>query len=40
MTTYLFEYAYFTNKHDLDAAARQHVLAHWNDMNQTERASS
>ena len=38
MTTYLTEYAHFTNKHDLDAATRQHVLTNWNDMNQTERA--
>ncbi|KAA0955516.1 hypothetical protein FQ087_12975 [Sporosarcina sp. ANT_H38] len=38
MTTYLSEYAHFTNKRDLDVATRQHVLAHWNAMNQTERA--
>ncbi len=38
MTTYLTEYAYFTNKQDLDMTARQHVLAHWNAMNHTERA--
>jgi len=38
MTTYLSEYAHFTNKYDLDAATRQHVLTHWNAMNQTERA--
>ena len=38
MTTYLTEYAHFTNKQDLDEASRQHVLAHWDSMNQTERA--
>ncbi|NYF23933.1 helix-turn-helix domain-containing protein [Sporosarcina sp. JAI121] len=38
MTTYLSEYAHFKNKHDLDAATRQHILAYWNEMNQTERA--
>ena len=38
MITYLTEYAHFTNKHDLDEATRQHVLAHWNAMNHTERA--
>ncbi|MBO0589069.1 helix-turn-helix domain-containing protein [Sporosarcina sp. E16_8] len=38
MTTYLSEYAHFTNNNDLDAATRQHVFTHWNAMNQTERA--
>ncbi|XQN34387.1 hypothetical protein ACOKXV_15385, partial [Sporosarcina psychrophila] len=38
MTTYLTEYAHFTNKHDLDVATRQHVLTNWNDKNQTARA--
>lgn len=38
MITYLTQYAYFTNKNDLDAATRQHVLTHWNAWNQTERA--
>ncbi len=38
MTTYLTEYSYFTNKQDMDEAARQHVLAHWNSRNHTERA--
>ena len=38
MITYLTEYAYFTNKQDLDEASRQHVLMHWNSMNHTERA--
>ncbi|MER2090886.1 MAG: helix-turn-helix domain-containing protein [Sporosarcina sp.] len=38
MKTYLSNYAHFTNKQDLDAATRQHVLTHWNEMNQTERA--
>ena len=37
MTTYLSEYAYFTNKHDMDEAAKQHVAANWNDLNTTER---
>ena len=37
MTIYLSEYAYFTNKHDMDEAAKQHVVANWNDMNTTER---
>ena len=38
MITYLTDYAHFTNKQDLDAATRQHVLAHWDSMNTTERA--
>ncbi|MHA6261437.1 helix-turn-helix domain-containing protein [Sporosarcina sp. CAU 1771] len=38
MTTYLSEYAYFTDKNELDAATRQHVLTHWNAMNPTDRA--
>ena len=38
MITNLAEYAHFTNTHDMDEAARQHVLAHWNTMNHTERA--
>lgn len=38
MTTYLTQYAYFTNKEDLDNATKQHVMAHWDAMNSTERA--
>ncbi len=38
MITYLTEYAHFTNTQDLDLATRQHVLAHWNAINPTERA--
>ncbi|CAM3040628.1 helix-turn-helix domain-containing protein [Filibacter tadaridae] len=38
MKTYLTEHAHFTNTKDLDQATRQHVLAHWNAMNKTERA--
>ena len=37
MTNYLTDYAYFTNKHDLDEAARQHKQANWNAMNNTDR---
>ena len=37
MTTYLSEYAHFTNKHDMDEAAKLHVAANWNDLNTTER---
>ena len=37
MTTYLSEYAYFTNKNDMDEAAKQHVAANWNELNTTER---
>ena len=38
MITDLATYAHFTNTHDMDEAARQHVLMHWNAMNTTERA--
>ena len=38
MITNLATYAHFTNTHDMDEAARQHVLMHWNAMNTTERA--
>lgn len=38
MTTYLSTYAYFTNKHDMDEAAKRHVTTNWNDMNNTDRA--
>ncbi|CAM3277277.1 helix-turn-helix domain-containing protein [Filibacter tadaridae] len=38
MTTYLADYAHFTNKHDLDEAVQQHVSANWDNMNKTERA--
>ena len=38
MTTYLADYAHFTNKDDMDKAAKEHIAAHWNAMNDTERA--
>ncbi|MEK5071440.1 helix-turn-helix domain-containing protein [Sporosarcina sp. FSL K6-1508] len=38
MKTYLTEHAHFTNTNDLDEATLQHAHAHWNSMNQTERA--
>ena len=38
MTTYLKDYAQFTNTHDMDEAARRHVIEHWNKMNPTNRA--
>jgi hypothetical protein len=38
MTTYLISYSHFTNKHDMDEAARCHVIEHWNEMNATDRA--
>ncbi|MFJ7935262.1 hypothetical protein [Sporosarcina sp. NPDC096371] len=38
MTTYLTDYAYFTNKDDMDEAAKLHISAHWNCMNNTDRA--
>ncbi|WP_342514639.1 helix-turn-helix domain-containing protein [Sporosarcina sp. FSL K6-1522] len=38
MTIYLKDYAHFTNTQDMDEAARRHVLAHWNEMNDTDRA--
>lgn len=38
MTAYLKDYAQFPNTKEMDIAARQHVLTHWNDMNKTERA--
>ena len=37
MTNYLTDYAYFTNKFDLDEAASQHKHEHWQSMNQTDR---
>lgn len=37
MTNYLTDYAYFTNKYDLDEAASQHKQANWNAMNHTDR---
>lgn len=37
MTNYLIDYAYFTNKFDLDKAASQHKHEHWQAMNQTDR---
>ena len=37
MTNYLTDYAYFTNKFDLDEAASQHKHNHWQSMNQTDR---
>ena len=37
MTNYLTDYAYFTNKFDLDKAASQHKHEHWQSMNQTDR---
>ncbi|WP_342506945.1 helix-turn-helix domain-containing protein [Sporosarcina sp. FSL K6-2383] len=38
MTTYLKDYAHFTNKDEMDEAARRHVIANWNEMNDTDRA--
>ncbi|NYF23583.1 hypothetical protein [Sporosarcina sp. JAI121] len=38
MTTYLTEYAKFTDKHDMDEAAKRHIAANWNEMNATDRA--
>ena len=38
MTTYLADYAHFTNKDDMDQAVKQHIAAHWNAMNNTDRA--
>lgn len=38
MTTYLIDYAHFTNKHDMDEAVQRHVAANWNNMNNTDRA--
>lgn len=37
MTNYLTDYAYFTNKYDLDAAASQHKQENWQAMNHTDR---
>lgn len=37
MTIYLTDYAYFTNKHDMDEAVKQHISTHWNSMNDTDR---
>lgn len=38
MTTYLPDYAHFTNKHDMDEAVKQHLAANWNELNKTDRA--
>ena len=38
MTNYLTNYAYFTNKFDLDQAASLHRAEHWQAMNETDRA--
>ncbi|MDW0110926.1 hypothetical protein [Sporosarcina aquimarina] len=38
MTHYLFNYAKFNTKAEMDAAARQHTDIHWNAMNKTDRA--
>ncbi|WP_342514630.1 helix-turn-helix domain-containing protein [Sporosarcina sp. FSL K6-1522] len=38
MTTYLKDYAHFTNTHDMDEAARRHVIENWNEMNDADRA--
>lgn len=38
MTHYLQNYAYFTNKFDLDHAASTHRAEHWQAMNPTDRA--
>ncbi len=38
MTHYLKDYAYFTNKFDLDRAASQHRAEHFQQMNKTDRA--
>ncbi|MEK5423939.1 hypothetical protein MKZ08_18085 [Viridibacillus sp. FSL R5-0477] len=33
MTTYLTDYAYFTNKDYMEEAVKLHISAHWNNMN-------
>lgn len=38
MTHYLTNYAYFTNKFDMDRAASAHRAKHWEKMNKTDRA--
>ncbi len=38
MTTYLKDYAHFTNTQDMDEATRRHVIKNWSDMNPTDRA--
>lgn len=38
MTTYLPNYAHFKSKEEMDHAAKQHVSANWNELNDTERA--
>ena len=38
MTHYLKDYAYFTNKFDLDKAASEHRAEHFQAMNKTDRA--
>ena len=37
MTNYLTGHSHFTNKHDLNEAARQHKYENWHDMNNTDR---
>ncbi|MFJ7936575.1 helix-turn-helix domain-containing protein [Sporosarcina sp. NPDC096371] len=37
MTTYLADYAHFTNKHNMDEAVMQHVSANLNELNKTDR---
>lgn len=37
MTNYLTDYAYFTNKFELDEAAAKHKHEHWQEMNHTDR---
>ena len=36
MNTYLIDYAYFTNKPDLDEAVKKHRSANWTKMNDTD----
>ncbi|WP_255415299.1 hypothetical protein [Sporosarcina sp. BI001-red] len=38
MKHYLYNYANFNSKEEMDAAARQHVGIHWNMMNKTDCA--
>ncbi|MCZ2259160.1 hypothetical protein [Sporosarcina sp. G11-34] len=38
MTTYLTDHAYFNNKNDMDEAVKQHVSAHSDNLNATDRA--
>ena len=37
MTNFLAEYAYFTNKIDLNKATSEHKLEHWKAINNTDR---